>query len=586
MRLHSISKLLAITVIAAPAFAQAPSSVCSQAVHDSLRTYVGRYAPPALDPSGVFTVAVREGELTAAPTFWRPARILTPIGRDTFQLENFRGRQIVFQRDTAGCVSSVAAATMGFPAALHRVPSGDTLPVERLVRGEYREALSGFVTAGADARLLAATAQQMLRVPTLTARTVPFLELASKTFPSNAVLRVALADAQMARGSRAAAGQSYREALALDSANTDARSALERLGLLRPDTTEHPWVVGFSLDSLLRAPAQAEIDTVWARWKRRDLRASGVDTILTRRVNLGSAAATVRIVSHRVHGERHFGAIIIPEGATPGCCPILLSAKGVSPSFSPLRIPEGLDLPSILGADQNRFIYVAPGYRGEVLRIGDDSLRSEGDRADAWDGATDDLLALLDVAIQTTPEADSSRVCVFGRSRGGAVALLAGERDQRIGCVVAWAAPTDWFSLMGGGGWTEAELARDALRHHATPSQLGGQFVDYFLKPAIQGRPGLEDARLHILASSPLFFADHLPWAQVHYGVDDGIVPMANGRRLADRLRDVRRDQGCFQIFFHPDAGHDQDLFVAPRASRQMLLRMRNGALRASCHRP
>src|SRR4029077_8941824 len=165
MRLHSISKLLAITVIAGPASAQAPSSVCSQTAHDSLRTYVGRYAPPTLDPSGVFTVAVREGELTAAPTFWRPARILTPIGRDTFQLENFRGRQIVFQRATAGCVPSVAAATMGFPAALHRVPSGDTLPVERLVRGEYQEALSGFVTAGADARLLAATAQQMLRVP-------------------------------------------------------------------------------------------------------------------------------------------------------------------------------------------------------------------------------------------------------------------------------------------------------------------------------------------------------------------------------------------------------------------------------------
>src|SRR5688500_7487454 len=90
----------------------------------------------------------------------------------------------------------------------------------------------------------------------------------------------------------------------------------------------------------------------------------------------------------RVHGVRHVGAILIPDGATPGCCPIVLEAKGVSPSFFPLQIPGGLTAPEVLGEDRSRYIYVAPGYRGEVYRFGNVSLLSVVVRSDAWGGAT------------------------------------------------------------------------------------------------------------------------------------------------------------------------------------------------------
>jgi hypothetical protein len=453
---------------------------------------------------------------------------------------------------------------------------GETLAVERLVGGRAEEALRGYLATGADGSTLAAITQRMLSVPTLASQTISFLELIARTRPPNAAVQVALGNARMVGGLRAAATGSYRQAVALDSANTAATRALERLGALPVRGGEPAWTVPFSLDDLFRPPTPAEIDTVWARWRRRDLRSSDVDTVLVRHVDLGHTKATVRVLSHRVHGFRHVGAVIVPDGAAPGCCPVVLSAKGVSWNFSALRIPDGVDVLSVLGPDQNRFVYVVPAYRGEVMWVGADSLRSEGDRSDAWDGATDDLLALLDVALATTPEADSTRVCAFGRSRGGTVALLAGERDRRIGCVVAWAAPTDWFALMGGGGWRLEELAADGLRHRAATNQTGGQFVNYFLKPSIEGRSDLLETRLHLIASSPLYFAEHLPAEQAHYGVDDGIVPMANGRALTERLRQGKRLAGCSEVFFHQNAGHDQDLFAAPRASKRILMQMRD----------
>jgi hypothetical protein len=217
-------------------------------------------------------------------------------------------------------------------------------------------------------------------------------------------------------------------------------------------------------------------------------------------------------------------------------------------------------------------VYVAPGYRGERVVAGADTLLSEGDRSDAWDGATDDLLALLRVAMRVVPEADTSRVCVFGRSRGGTVALLAGIREPRIDCVVAWAAPTEWLTLMGLGGWTQRELVEEGLRRRSQPGETGGQFIDYFLRAAIERRRDLAETRLHLIASSPLHFARSAGAVQAHWGIDDGIVPVVNGRRFAAAYR-AGASSGPLDARFHPDAGHDQDRQLAPRQSREFLRR-------------
>lgn len=309
-----------------------------------------------------------------------------------------------------------------------------------------------------------------------------------------------------------------------------------------------------------------------SRWSRRDLEPRDVEVALRRQVDLGGVPAEVRVVAHRVHGERHFGAVVVPDGADPGSLPVLIEAKGVSASFFPHEIPGGLTSPGLMGDARGQVVYVAPGYRGERVIVGSDTLTAEGDRSDAWDGATDDLIALLRVALRTTPEADTSRVCVFGRSRGGTVALLSGIRERRVDCVVSWAAPTDWFRHMGLDGWTQHELVEDGLRHRAVPGETGGQFINYFLSAPLDGRRGLAGTRRHLIASSPLYFAERLPLAQVHWGLEDTIVPAVNGEAFVARYERARGEGPCLSVRFHPVAGHDQDRQLAPMQTREFLL--------------
>jgi acetyl esterase/lipase len=250
---------------------------------------------------------------------------------------------------------------------------------------------------------------------------------------------------------------------------------------------------------------------------------------------------------------------------------VLLEARGVNPSFSPLRVPEGLTAPGFLGDIRRRFIIGIPAFRGETLIVGGDTLRADGDPGDSWDGATDDLLAFLNVVLLAVPAASPDRVAIFGRSRGAAVAMLAAERDTRIGAVVAWAGPVDWFEAMGQTGWSVREAVADGLRVRANRFGPGGQFIATFLSRALDGHASLAACRRLMIASSPLWFAERLPLTKVHYGVDDGIVPERNGRLLAQRLADSDRTRECFRAWFHENAGHDQDLFQAPRESRRLL---------------
>ena len=141
------------------------------------------------------------------------------------------------------------------------------------------------------------------------------------------------------------------------------------------------------------------------------------------------------------------------------------------------------------------------------------------------------------------------------------MALLAGLRDLRFDCVVAWSAPVDHFFEMVQSGWTPRERAAEGLRAKSDVFGIGGQFIETFLsKP----RP-VAETRLHLLASSPLWFADRLPPTQAHYGVDDNMVSVRNGRALLAR-------KPAIEVIFHEMAGHDLDQGKAWRETRRFLL--------------
>jgi hypothetical protein len=407
---------------------------------------------------------------------------------------------------------------------------------------------------------------------------------------SDAKFHSLLGYALVQAGDRKAALASFRKAYEIDPHDENTISALARLNALPGDQPDNGWKLPFPLASVFAKPTAAEIAAVQKDWASRDLKPRGVKEELRSTVRIADRTFNVRIVSHIVLGSRHYGAIIFPANASAKSLPVIIEAKGVSPTYFPLSL-ESLHSPRMMGDDADKFIYVVPTFRGEVLNFNGKTFTSEGDRTDALDGATDDAIALLNVALQTSPEADGSRICAFGQSRGGNVALLTGIRDKRIDCVVDWAGPTDWFYAMGTNGWTEQELWAEGVRIRANTLQTGGQNIERFLKRAIDGKATLAEVRRRMIASSPLYFAVRLPRSQFHYGLEDPSVPVRNGRELVASLRRHRVPATRYESFFYPGQGHDTDRILAPAYSREFLEKILRGrqssyALRSPRHFP
>ena len=149
--------------------------------------------------------------------------------------------------------------------------------------------------------------------------------------------------------------------------------------------------------------------------------------------------------------------------------------------------------------------------------------------------------------------------------------MLAAERDKRIKGVVEWAAPSDWYELMGMEGWTPQELVEEGLRIHAKPDETAGQFIERFLQKAIDKTWDLEATRLRMIASSPLYFVSTLPHLQIHHGVEDNSVPIANARALADSLKKAGRTRHDLEADFYEGSGHDTDVHLATKRSHKFL---------------
>jgi predicted esterase len=553
------------------------SRAAQEAEPAALSAYTGRYR---LSDGSVLIVEERERELTLRPLFWRAVQPLRRVSRDTFDVEERTDRQATFIRDASGRVVAVKLVGFGDDGTFPRLSAG-RVPTELLMAGRPREAASQMLRAdpGGVESFVRIGRTLLQKFPSKSADAVVFFSTLAGHDPKAASIQAALGDAYMAAGQRRLALASYRRAHASDATNKEALRALRRLGALPSSVAEGVpgWSLPFSLDSLFAKPTRAEIRAVEAAWALRDLAARDVAEVARGRLNLGFTEAEVRIISHSVHGQKHYGAVIVPDVATQGKSPVILDLKGVSWDYFALDLKRLLS-PKFMGREQQRFIYIVPSFRGEVLEFNGTRYISEGDRTDSWDGATDDALAFLNAALAITPQADASRIYAFGKSRGGSVALLAGIRDSRIKSVLDWSGPVDWFELMGTAGWTQQELVADGLLNKATPKEEGGQFIERFLRKSITGSRGLRAARLHMLASSPLYFATRLPRLQIHYGIEDEMVPLVNGQALARAMRRLKRKAPAFEASFHPNAGHDLDQRLAYRQSREFILSLLSSA--------
>ena len=540
-------------------------------VQDEAKGYAGRYAASDLL---LIYVAENGSSITLRPFFWTSVQPLRAAALDSFVVDDRPERGVRFKRDTEGRVVGVFLTNIGPTAFYRRYPPHEFHAAELLFLGKPEETIEILQKKEHTPGEMIELGNQLLRFsPSSPETAVRYFSLLADLYPENAIVHSRRGSALVASGpkGRDPATAEFRKALLLDPSLGEARSALFRLGAI-DDTTG--WRIPFSLGDLFVPPSAEEVRQVKNAWSRRDLSPEDVRIVSMGRMHLGHTSATVRIISHIIHGKRHYGAVIVPTEQTSEKKAVLLEAKGVSWDYFPLDLNRGVLSSRILGPDQGRFVYLLPCFRGEQMIVDGKQYTSEGDRTDGWDGATDDALAFLEAALTVTPEADTSRIAVFGKSRGGSVALLAGMRQSRIKRVIDWVGPIDWFEEMGTEGWSQRELAKDGLRLQSPPSGVAGQFIERFLAKAVRGERGLKETRLHMIASSPFYFVGDLPRTQAHYGVKDGMVPVRNARELQRAMEAAGRKES---IFLYEQSGHDLDNNLSVKRTREFLMEMVEG---------
>jgi len=332
-------------------------------------------------------------------------------------------------------------------------------------------------------------------------------------------------------------------------------------------------VEGVDLDLLFAEPSQAEVSAVAGEWENRDVSAQNVQEVVTSTEAIGGTSATLRIVSHDVGGVTHYGAILVPDGAAAGSLPVLVYTHG---GDGGVDVDELLSLlPVILGDLAAEFVLAAPAFRSEPLVFDGVEYLSEGPPS-PWDLDVDDALALLNVVLATTPEADPGRIAVVGFSRGACVALLMAERDARIDPVVEFFGPTDFL------GPFVQEVVEEALR--GSPRDLPGlAYLDSaFIQPLKNGELTIEDVRPELVRRSPVYFAQRLPQVQVHHGSEDETVPVGEAQRLIEVMQGLGRGEPEFEFYLYEGGTHDPlTLSGSIPRTRDFLSRMLPGAVAA-----
>lgn len=304
---------------------------------------------------------------------------------------------------------------------------------------------------------------------------------------------------------------------------------------------------GVDVGRLFAAPTASEISSVRAEWAARVVAVNGFRVEATAPFALGLTPGRLRIVSHLVDGNRHYGAIAVPDGAAAGSLPVLVYAHGGDAGVS---TDELVLLFLALGAAADDHVWVVPSFRSETLRSGSLSWTSEG-APSPWDRDVDDALSLVSATLANEPAADAARIAVLGLSRGAGVGLLMAARDSRIDAAIDFFGPTDFFDP-----WVRG-IVEEALRNQ--PRDLPGLawLDEAFLQPLKRGSVSVEEVRTELVRRSAALFASSLPAVQVHHGTADGIVSVSQAQRLDQAMRALGRSAPSYQFYTYPGGDHN-----------------------------
>ncbi|MBC7890915.1 MAG: hypothetical protein H7Y12_01765, partial [Sphingobacteriaceae bacterium] len=201
---------------------------------------------------------------------------------------------------------------------------------------------------------------------------------------------------------------------------------------------------GVDTQRLFAPPTQVELDRVQANWAKRDLAVQGYRE--ERKIILNNQQTELRIVSFLVSGQREYGALFIPNSTKPLPVRPFINGFDINNTVNPVSVVSDSMSAGTLS------ILAIPALRGQSLALTVNGTEyttptSGGEHGEAFDGATDDAIAFLNLISATLPVADMARISVRGGSRGGTVALLLAERDKRVKGAIGVACPTDLISL-------------------------------------------------------------------------------------------------------------------------------------------
>lgn len=284
---------------------------------------------------------------------------------------------------------------------------------------------------------------------------------------------------------------------------------------------------------LFATPTVSEINSISQNWQTRNLIPTDYSILKADRIDPGGL--TVKIISYKIAGIVEYAALIIPDGNDKIPVRIWVGGFGLGLTTNSVRLQMSS------GSNNNRFIMAIPALRGQSLELAINDIvyttpLSGGEHCDAFDGATDDVIALINLIDVTESSADVNRTGVRGGSRGATVAMLAGIRDPRVKRVVAVAGPTDLLAL--------------TPDHENDPT-----YQCQFLSAYKNNQSSLAETRAKMIASSPFYFAANLPLTQLHLGSNDRIVPVAQGYTLQEKM-EASGNAARFSLFTY-NRGHE-----------------------------
>lgn len=296
--------------------------------------------------------------------------------------------------------------------------------------------------------------------------------------------------------------------------------------------TEDDFLADYNRAELFAAPTAAELDAVRADWSLRDLGVSEYKEEQT--VELSDEKTVFKLISYQVSGLREYAALFIPKSGED--LPVRIYVNGFGLGITENSITVAPDFSTGINS-----ILAIPALRGQSLKVNVEGKTyttpvSDGIHCDAFDGAADDAIALLNLIESIEPKANVNRTAVRGGSRGATVALLVAVRDKRVKMAFAVAGPTNLLDL--------------TVRNENDPT-----YQCQFLDDLVNNNRTIAEARQKMLASSPLFFAADLPQTQLHLGKNDRIVPVAEGEKLKQKMEELGNPD-LLELFIYEDRGH------------------------------